>query len=88
MTKIGIVGIGDMGSGIAKNLIAGGFDLHGIDTLEKRMQDFVSLGGTGAKSLADLATDAVAVFVMVMTGAPAKGVMFGDDGLASHLPKG
>ena len=88
MTKIGIVGIGDMGSGIAKNLIAGGFDVHGIDTLEKRMQDFVALGGTAAKSLADVADDAAAVFVMVMTGAQAKAVIFSDDGLAAHLPKG
>lgn len=88
MTKIGIVGIGDMGSGIAKNLIAGGFDVHGIDTLEKRMQDFVALGGAAAKSLADVADDAAAVFVMVMTGAQAKAVIFGDDGLVAHLPKG
>ncbi|MBT6416627.1 NAD(P)-dependent oxidoreductase [Candidatus Puniceispirillum sp.] len=88
MTKVGIVGIGDMGSGIAKNLIAGGFDVHGIDTLEKRMQNFVALGGTGVNSLADVATDAAAVFVMVMTGAQAKGVIFGDDGLAAHMPQG
>ena len=36
MKKVGIVGIGDMGSGLAKNLIENGFSVIGLDLLEHR----------------------------------------------------
>ena len=29
--KVGLVGIGDMGSGLAKNLLKAGFDVYGLD---------------------------------------------------------
>ena len=88
MAKIGIVGIGDMGSGIAKNLLANGFEVHGLDLDSARMQAFTQAGGKAAKNLAALASDAQAVFVMVMTGAQAEAVIFGPDGLAAHMPDG
>ncbi len=88
MTKAGIVGIGDMGSGIAKNLMAGGFSVYGYDLNPDRMTAFTKAGGNAAASLAEVARDAGAVFVMVMTGAQARSVILGPDGLAAHLPEG
>ena len=32
MTKVGVIGLGDMGSGLAKNLIKAGFDVAGLDS--------------------------------------------------------
>ncbi len=86
--KIGIVGIGDMGSGIARNLIKNGFEVHGSDLNPERMKAFCDAGGIAANSLLELASNAQAVFVMVMTGAQAKSVILGPDGLAAHLPDG
>ena len=88
MAKIGIVGIGDMGSGIARNLLANGFTVHGLDLDAARMQAFTKAGGIAAQNLAELARDAKAVFVMVMTGAQAEAVIFGADGLAANMPDG
>ncbi|MEM8803383.1 MAG: NAD(P)-binding domain-containing protein, partial [Pseudomonadota bacterium] len=44
--KTGIIGIGDMGSGIAKNLLAHGFEVKGRDLLADRMAAFAEMGGT------------------------------------------
>ena len=68
MKNIGIVGLGNMGMGMAKNLLAAGFRAAGHDLRPERGQMLEAQGGVAASSLADLA-DAEAVFVMVMTGA-------------------
>ena len=88
MRMAGIIGIGDMGSGLAKNLIKNGFGVTGIDLKPERMEAFVALGGKAAKSPAEVGKASQAVFVMVMTGDEAKEVILGEDGLISHLPKG
>ena len=43
--KAGVIGLGDMGSGLAKNLIANGFETSGFDLSETRMADFSAMGG-------------------------------------------
>ncbi len=77
--KAGVIGLGDMGSGLAKNLIAAGFDTIGLDLSEARMVAFTELGGRPAISAAEVGANATFVFVMVMNGAQAKSVILGDD---------
>ena len=67
--KVGIVGMGDMGSGLAKNLLQNGFDVCGFDLSPDRMKQFADMGGQAAANLSEVAAGARAVFVMVMTGA-------------------
>ena len=86
--KIGIVGIGDMGSGLAKNLLKAGFEVCGFDLSPTRMNHLTEMGGQPAANLAEVATDARAVYVMVMTGAQAQAVIFDEEGLADNLPEG
>lgn len=88
MRTAGIIGIGDMGSGLAKNLIRNGFLVTGIDLKPERLEAFVAMGGKAAQSPAEVGKASLAVFVMVMTGDEAKEVILGQDGLMSHLPKG
>ncbi len=88
MMNTGVVGLGDMGSGLAKNLIKSGFPSSGFDLSESRMKAFSDLGGSPAASIKDLARKTDVAFVMVMTGDQAKSVILGDDGLAANMPKG
>ena len=88
MHKVGVVGLGDMGSGLAKNLIKNGFDTIGLDISEKRMQAFIEMGGKPAQTLKEVGTYSDAVFVMVMMGDQVKSVVLGKDGLISYLKKG
>lgn len=87
MKRVGVVGLGDMGSGLAKNLIAGGFETAGFDLSEQRMAAFEAMGGIAAASAAEVGNGADAVFVMVMNGDQARAVILGD-GLASSMKPG
>ncbi|WP_299685164.1 NAD(P)-dependent oxidoreductase [uncultured Tateyamaria sp.] len=88
MTQVGVIGIGDMGSGLAKNLIANGFETWGIDLLAARQQAFGDMGGRSAASVADVGRNAQIVFVMVMKGAEAHEVILGSGGLAETMAPG
>ncbi len=88
MKTTGIIGIGDMGSGIALNLIKNGFEVSGWDLLDQRMDAFSVMGGKANKNVADVGASADAVFVMVMNGDQVKEVLFAPDGLMSTLKKG
>lgn len=88
MKNIGVIGIGDMGSGLAKNLIKNGYLVTGVDLKPDRMQSFVDMGGLAASNPAEVGRGTTAVFVMVMTGDEAKEIILGQDGLVSHLPRG
>ena len=80
--RAGVIGLGDMGSGIAKNLIANGFEVVGLDLDEGRMTAFREMGGKAANSASEVGANAEAVFVMVMNGDEVKEVIFGSNGKA------
>lgn len=85
--KAGVIGLGDMGSGIAKNLMKNGFTVTGLDLDPARMEAFEKAGGNPARSPAEVGAASDAVFVMVMNGDQAKGVILGD-GLVSTMAAG
>ena len=86
--RVGVIGLGDMGSGLAKNLIENGFETTGYDLSDKRMAAFEALGGKPAQGPGNVGANADAVFVMVMTGDQAKSVLLGDDGAAARMSGG
>ncbi|MEC8145342.1 MAG: NAD(P)-dependent oxidoreductase [Pseudomonadota bacterium] len=86
--KTGVIGLGDMGSGLAKNLMVNGFETSGFDLSDKRMADFAGMGGVACAGAGDVGRHADAVFVMVMNGDQAKSVIFGEDGLAATMGEG
>lgn len=88
MKNIGIVGLGDMGIGLARNLIKNGFNLTGFDLSEERLAGFEKLGGSRAVSAKGVAAASDSIFVMVLNGAQAKEVIFGQDGLIHELNAG
>ena len=88
MKSIGVIGLGDMGSGLAKNLLAHGFKVIGFDLSEQRLKAFEEMGGEPAASPADLGGRVEAAFVMVMNGDQAKAVILGDGLLKTMQPGG
>ena len=86
--RTGIIGIGNMGSGLAKNLIRNGFEVIGCDLKPTRMDTFHDMGGIKAANASEVGGSSDAVFVMVMTEDEAKSVILGKDGLVSHMKKG
>ena len=86
MTRAGVIGLGDMGSGLAKHLIKNGFETTGLDLSEKRMAAFVEMGGKAAASTAEVGENSDAVYVMVMNGGQAKEVILGDGLIKTMKP--
>ena len=86
--RVGVVGLGEMGSGLARNLIAAGFAVAGFDLSGARMKAFEEMGGIPAMNAAGVGVGASAVFIMVMNGRQARSVVFGDDGLSSSMAAG
>lgn len=87
--RAGVIGLGDMGSGLALNLIKNGFETSGYDLDSARMGAFRKLGGAEANSVADVARNSDAVFVMVMNGDQAREVILGEqDGLLATMNTG
>lgn len=86
--RVGVIGLGDMGSGLAKNLIKAGFETTGLDLAPHRLEAFVAMGGKPATTPAEVGRASEAVFVMVMNGDQARDVILGADGLASTMEAG
>ena len=88
MKNIGVIGLGDMGSGLAKNLMSNGFSVFGLDLKPERQAAFTDMGGTLVDDAADLGRRVDAAFVMVMNGDQAKSVILGPDGLVENMEQG
>jgi len=88
MKDVGIVGLGDMGSGMAGNLIRAGFQVHGFDPAVVRMEWLERQGGCPAENAAMVGERAQAAFVMVMNGDQARDATLGPTGLAKGMKPG
>ena len=75
MEKIGIIGLGNMGMGIAKNVIKSGYTAMGYDLREECLKEIVSYGGETADSVSQVGKLSDVVFVMVMNGNQVKEVV-------------
>ena len=75
MKKVGIIGLGNMGMGMAKNLIKSGFSVIGFDLDDKRLLKLKENGGSTTTSTVQVGEETDAVFVMVMNGEQVKAVV-------------
>ncbi|HVF65248.1 MAG TPA: NAD(P)-dependent oxidoreductase [Casimicrobiaceae bacterium] len=87
--RIGFIGIGLMGHGMAKNLVTKGFPLTvRVHRNRKPLEDLVAAGAKEVSSNADVANNADIVFLCV-TGAPqVEEIIFGEGGILSAARSG
>ena len=88
MDSIGYIGLGIMGSGMARNLLAKGFDLTVWNRTPEKMTPLVEAGATAAASPADLAERSDVVLVCVSDTADVEDVVLGEDGIIHGLRPG
>ncbi|MBA7548908.1 L-threonate dehydrogenase [subsurface metagenome] len=88
MQKVGVIGLGDMGIGMANNLLKNGFEVIGYDLQQERLQTLSRLGGIAAAGCREVAESTDTVFIMVLNGDQVKEVVLGDQGLLSGLKPG
>ena len=87
MKNIGVIGLGNMGIGIASNLLKNGFQVWGYDVSHERLNIFEEMGGSLAK-INDFAPQCDAIFIMVMNGDQVKEALFGGQGLSQFMQRG
>ena len=87
-TRIGFIGLGAMGFGMAASLCRAGFAVTGYDLREEALERLVERGGARALSPAEAARGARLLFVMVVNDAQVEAVLFGGQGAAATLPAG
>lgn len=88
MKNIGIIGLGDMGIGMAANLIKNNFNLIGFDLSKERLNKLSDLGGTTANDYKEIAENSDVVFIMVLNGQQVHDIVLSDSGLINHLKPG
>lgn len=87
--RIGFVGVGLMGHGMAKNIVEAGYPLTVMAHRNRKpVDDLVGRGATEAKTLAELAAASDIVFICV-TGSPqVEQIVLGSDGLVATMTPG
>jgi 3-hydroxyisobutyrate dehydrogenase-like beta-hydroxyacid dehydrogenase len=87
--RIGFVGVGLMGHGIAKNLVTKGYPLTlRLHRNRKPAEDLFAAGAREVDSHAALARASDIVFLCVTGAPPVEEVVFGEQGLASGAARG
>jgi len=88
MDSVGVVGLGNMGIGMARNLIKAGFQVVGYDIQKKRLDLLEDLGGIRAKSCAEVGGNSSTVIVMVFDASQVEEAVLGKDGLINTMRHG
>ena len=78
---IGFIGLGIMGTGMARNLLKAGFDVHVWNRTASRMAPLVSAGASGASDAADVAARSDIIVVCVSETQDVEEVLFGESGV-------
>ncbi|MCW2238887.1 NAD(P)-dependent oxidoreductase [Azospirillum canadense] len=83
---IGFVGLGAMGTPMANNLLARGFMVQGYDLRPSAGEALAAKGGRAAASVAEAASGADALILMVVNAAQAEVALFEQGGLEALRP--
>jgi 3-hydroxyisobutyrate dehydrogenase-like beta-hydroxyacid dehydrogenase len=86
--KVGFIGLGNMGSAIAHNLIEAGHELTVYNRTRSRAEAFASLGATVAATPLEAASDADALITMLADDAAVEDVIFAPGNAIEALAQG
>jgi 3-hydroxyisobutyrate dehydrogenase-like beta-hydroxyacid dehydrogenase len=86
--RVGFIGLGRMGKGMAHRILSGGHDLAVYDVMPQATVEFAKGGAHIASSVEDLCKDREVVITMLADDAAVNEVAFGRGGLCASLPEG
>lgn len=86
--RVGFIGLGRMGSGMARNIAHGDHDLVVFDAYVPALETFRTEGFRTAASIAELVADAEVLFTSLSGPAQVEQVALGDDGILAHARPG
>jgi 3-hydroxyisobutyrate dehydrogenase len=87
-TKMGVIGLGSMGLGMACSLAGAGLATKGYDINPDAVRKLSEAGGLPADSAADAAHEVDALVVVVVNAAQTETILFGEAGVAWRMKPG
>jgi len=88
MSNIGVIGLGAMGSGMAKSLRRAGHTVHVCDARPGAAEAFVREGGVACATPAEVGRSCRVVVSVVVNAQQTEAVLFGPDGAAAAMSAG
>jgi putative dehydrogenase len=86
--NVGLIGLGAMGSGMARSLRRAGHRVHVFDVRAEAAQAFAQEGGVACASPAELAAHCEVIVSVVVNAAQTESVLFGPGGCAAAMKPG
>jgi L-threonate 2-dehydrogenase len=86
--KVGVIGLGSMGLGVARTLLKKDFEVHAYDVRPEVSTAFAKEGGIAAKSPAEVGRQVPVAIILVVNADQTNDVLFGKDGAAAEMAKG
>ncbi|MEJ7137099.1 L-threonate dehydrogenase [Amphibiibacter pelophylacis] len=87
-SKVGVIGLGAMGAGIARTLRQRGHEVHVCDIRPEAAEAFAREGGVACASPLEVASQCQIVISVVINAAQTEAVLFGDQGAAAGMAEG
>lgn len=87
MAKVAFIGLGNMGGGMAANLVKAGFEVHAFDLSPTALAAAVEAGCVAETSAVDAIKDTDYVVSMLPNGAIVEGIYIDNDKLLDLMPK-
>lgn len=88
MSTIAFIGLGNMGGGMAANLVKAGHDVRAFDLSTDAVTRAVEAGCSAASSTLDALEGAEIVVTMLPAGQHVRGIYLGDDGIIANAQSG
>ena len=88
MLKYGIIGLGNLGEKIARNLINKGFSVKIFDKDQKNINKLVKLGAINSKSISEVANEVDGLITCLPSPKISTEVMAGVDGAIHYMKNG
>jgi L-threonate 2-dehydrogenase len=86
--RVGLIGLGAMGMGMAKSLRRAGYSVHVFDVRRSVAETFAAEGGVACNSPAELAATCEVLISVVVNAAQTEAVLFGEEGAATAMKGG
>ncbi|XP_010693952.2 uncharacterized protein LOC104906826 isoform X1 [Beta vulgaris subsp. vulgaris] len=88
VNRVGFIGLGAMGFGMATHLLRSSFTVTGYDVYEPTLSRFIEAGGLVGNSPLEVSKGVDVLVIMVANEAQAESVLFGDQGAIQALSEG
>lgn len=88
MSKVGFIGLGNMGLPMSNNLLKSNYEVYGYDINLEAIEKFKGNGGIVCSDMREIFSETKTIFISLPTPPIVEKIYFGDDGIINNAKKG